>query len=742
MISSRDFCPGSFHLYDADVSWLMLACVLLVTFYSNFSCLLGLNQSKIKACCDINHVLYLTDVTVKNVLLQSVKQTKADTLEATIAGDTKTIKEADITVTNTTTNVVYPVKKVSVDSKDATKVTLTVFSGLTDGKEYNVTLDGVTKSFVATDGTVADVTVDKTTVPYATETTIKLVATDAQGIVLTEADYGTQDLSKYDFSITTNNGYVNGSKLYLNKVGDTATAEVTYKTGKYGEDGKPVGNIGPKKITITAVEQAAINNYDVRIGKGTDKEFAKAKDTKTIAVGETTNNVAYFMIKDADNKEVSNYYDYTVESSDTAVLMIQSGSSLGTTKSVVLVPVKAGTSYLLIKKNNAIVYSIPITVVAERVVATMTVDKTSASVSNAIDKPVKVTASFKDQYSDDIAVDGGVKVTCLSTTAKDKKPADVTEDNGYFSAVDYTNKSKPFVLFKSKDITEGTYVYKIAYEKDGKEVCARTVTINVQKPGDAGKSTVSFALNMGETSVDAVVDNNYTADKNFTISVAELLGNVVKDDALAVDDKLHDNTDPSKGTKVISIDYVITKDGKPVIDTVKAVTDSAITVDANVITVNVTKKGVDNVVARLATGTYNVTATIKTLADGKTDPKDYVTKTISNAFVITDTTPSGTVSIENEKADADKIEKMVAAAIKYSYGEKSYGANADNTLSVVYVEGTSNGATTKINKDNSATASLEAGQIVNVTKVVVKVEVKTGVYVTQEITTPFKVTAK
>ena len=110
------------------------ACVLLVTFYSNFSCLLGLNQSKIKACYNINHVLYLTDVTVKNVLLQSVKQTKADTFEATIAGKTSDIKPADITFKNAESGLVYPVKSVSVDSKDATKVTLTAFNKITDGK--------------------------------------------------------------------------------------------------------------------------------------------------------------------------------------------------------------------------------------------------------------------------------------------------------------------------------------------------------------------------------------------------------------------------------------------------------------------------------------------------------------------------------------------------------------------------------------------------------------------------------
>lgn len=79
--------------------------------------------------------------------------------------------------------------------------------------------------------------------------------------------YGKQDSSKYDFSLSTSNGYVNGSKLYLNKIGDTATAEVTYKTGKYDANGKPEGNITSGKLTITAVDQASVNSYDVKIAK-------------------------------------------------------------------------------------------------------------------------------------------------------------------------------------------------------------------------------------------------------------------------------------------------------------------------------------------------------------------------------------------------------------------------------------------------------------------------------------------
>ena len=262
------------------------------------------------------------EVEVKKYVLKSVAQTKADTFETSITGATKDIKTTDITVKNTENNVIVPVKSVSVDSKDATKVTFTTFAGLTDGKTYDVTLDGTTKQVVVSDGKVASVNVNKLTVPVATETEIKLVSKDANGVVLDESAYGSQDASKYDFSLTTNNGYVNGSKLYLNKIGDTATAEVTYKSGKYGTDGKPEGNITSGKVTITAVDQATVNNFAVKVAdrNAQNKKFDKIDANTQVAVGD--NAYAYFQIKDADGNEISNYYDYSLESSDKAVLML------------------------------------------------------------------------------------------------------------------------------------------------------------------------------------------------------------------------------------------------------------------------------------------------------------------------------------------------------------------------------------------------------------------------------------
>ena len=225
---------------------------------------------------------------------------------------------------------------------------------------------------------------------------------------------------------------------------------------------------------------------------------------------------AYFQIKDADNNEVSDYYNYSVESSDRNVLMLGNSALEDASNSnhrVLVTPVKAGTAYILIKKDNKIVNSVAITVVAERAVATMDVDKTSATLSNAMDKTATVTASFKDQYSKDFLGDGTVKVTCLNTTAKDgsdkaidTKTVTANASNKYFVKNAATgNKVK--VVFNAKSIEAGTYQYKISYEKDSKEVCAKVVTIIIQKPADPSKGTESFALDVNKTEVDKLVDD-------------------------------------------------------------------------------------------------------------------------------------------------------------------------------------------------------------------------------------------
>ena len=641
------------------------------------------------------------EVEVKKYVLKSVAQTKADTFETSVTGATKEIKASEITVKNTENNVIVPVKSVSVDSKDATKVTFTTFAGLTDGKTYDVTLDGTTKQVVVSDGKVASVNVNKLTVPVATETEIKLVSKDANGVVLDESAYGSQDASKYDFSLTTNNGYVNGSKLYLNKIGDTATAEVTYKSGKYGTDGKPEGNITSGKVTITAVDQATVNNFAVKVAdrNAQNKKFDKIDANTQVAVGD--NAYAYFQIKDADGNEISNYYDYSLESSDKAVLMLGDTSLADAANSnhrVLVTPVKAGTAYILIKKDNKIVSSVAITVVADRAVATMDVDKTAATLSNAMSKNATVTASFKDQYAKDIAlssVDGTVKVTCLSTTAKDKKPSDITADNDYFSEITKTgNKAK--VTFYA-DVDAGTYQYKISYEKDTKEVCARVITITIQEPKDPSQGTESFALDVNKTEIDNLVDNDHNtpADYVITASVNQMI-NGVANQTLSRGTELKDNT-----TEVKSITYKLEdKDGKDV----SANTGCDITMGRNTMTVQTVSFSAFTAEKNFGAGTYKITATVKTGKKTESDSTKWVTKTFTTTFTVKDTQPTGDMSLEKDSIDrVSDSEALVKAAVKLVYGDHTYGVDDEN-MSIVSVEGITNTGA-KLDKDHTAISS-------------------------------------
>ena len=647
---------------------------------------------------------------VKNYVLKSVAQTKADTFEASVAGATKDIKATDITVKNTENNVTVPVKSVSVDSKDATKVTFATFAGLTDGKTYDVTLDGTTKQIVVSDGKVASVSVNKITIPAATETEIKLVAKDANGIVLDEAAYGAQDASKYDFTLTTNNGYVNSSKLYLNKVGDTATAEVTYKTGKYDANGKPEGNVTSGKVTITAVDQAAVNNFNVKVAdkNAQSKKFDKIDANAQLAVGEK-DMYAYFQIKDADNNEVSNYYDYSVESSDKNVLML-GGSSIDAASNnnhrVLVTPVKAGTAYLLIKKDNKIVNSVAITVVAERAVATMDVDKTSATLSNKMTKTATVTASFKDQYGKDFIGNGSVKVTCLSTTAKDTsdkaidaKTVTANASGKYFTQNTATgNKVK--VEFKANTIEAGTYQYKISYEKDSKEVCAKTVTIVIQKPADPSKGTESFALDVDKTEIDNLVDDNHTTASDYvvTANVNQLI-NGVANQAISTSTTLKD------GSTVKSIDYKLEdKDGKDVTTTTGAAISSG--------KLTVTTVSFDDTKAtkNFGAGTYKITATVVTTKDSKD-----TTKTFTTTFTVKDTQPTGSLTFEKNSVDATSVKDAVEKTVKFVYGDTTYSASANDATPVITsIEGIANDGTV-INAKNMASVKKSEVTIKKVT---------------------------
>ena len=641
------------------------------------------------------------DVEVKNYVLSTVAQNKLTELTATVTGNTKNLKPTDFVVKNETTNVVYPVSKVSVDSKDASKVTLTLFSELKDAATYDVTLDGITKTFVASDGKVASIALDTATIPYATETEVKLVSKDANGVIVKEMKLDETD-ANYSFTIDPKgNGYTNGSKLYLNKIGDTAEATIEYKTGKYDQNGKPEGNIGPNKVTITAADQATVNGFAVRIDAA-GKKFDKAKDTNKIAKGET--KVAYIKITDANGKEVSDYNNYSVESSDKASLMV-SGSLAADPHCVYITAVKNGAAYLLIKKDNKIVGSVAIDVVAERTVATLELDKYSVTVSKSADlkNAIPVKATVKDQYGDDI--DATLTVECLSTDVKNLKAANVTGDPYY------TYDGKKTVTF-NYTADAGNYVYKISYKKDGKEVVAKTVSVAV-KTVDTSKVN---GWKIDVSNVDLKVDKDNKAAKDVVLKVIGTNNGVdateVKADSWEVKDK----------------------DGKVVTTTPSG---SAIKITAVKENSTVSGGAITALEKKLAVGTYSVKAIVKV------DGKDVV---LTTSFTVSDSQSDTSADVEKQTvaADGKTVEDALQKAIIVKYGDKTYGkaGNAKNDdIIITKVTGISNiqGAFDTSDKTKEP-KNLTKGEYFTDTKVTVCVEVEAGVYMLTEVSVPGYIT--
>ena len=673
------------------------------------------------------------EVEVKNYVLNSVTQSKLRELTVTVAGDTKALKATDFTVVNPKTNVKYPVSKIAVDSKDATKVTLTMFADLSDAADYDVTLDGITKSFKATDGKVTSISVSPLTIPYATEKEITLVSKDATGVIVKELPYGKAD-SSYTFTINTNgNGYTSGSNLYLNKAGDTATAEIAYKSGKYDKDGKPVDDIAAQKVTITAVDQSAVSEFAVKIDKA-GKSFDKAKDTNKIAVEDTTCTTAYFKIKDADGKEVSDsvYNKYTVESSDKSVLMLQNNTNtidLGNSKSVVLKGVKVGTAYLLFKdRDNKIVGSVAIDVVAKREVASITLDKNYLTISNTANTTRTVKATLKDQYGDDWNLANGGRI---AVTYKDSS-------NGKTLATAPSASGKDITVDATGSII-GSYNYYVQYiNKDGKNTLSQVLTIVVAKPTTTTPDT--YRVNLDKTAVDTTVKEGNLDGATGVSITADLIGVAGGVDAVNVNSGVTYTVTKADGTVVFGYKG---NAANPTSASTDVTTNAAISVDSNGVNAttvaNVTGEKLNiNVVSGFSIKAKNLGAghyTVIARYNGKVYTSDFVITDKQGKASVT-FTPEFVASNVLKFSDGNTTVKtaLVNAIKEVNYnGSKLSGVGLSNAIKKV--EGTIN-STGGVN-DDITTASFTGQQNFTVTKLVVEILVPdTNVYTNVEVELP------
>ena len=458
-------------------------------------------------------------MTVKNVILQSVKQTKYNAIEAVITGKTSDIKAQDIVITNKTTNAVVAVKSVSVDEKDASKVTLETYSSVTDGKDYSVTLDGVAKDFTATDATIADVNVSATQITANTTGTAVLAQLlDKNQVVVEEYKINDTLPGKVDYSITSATGYVSDDKIVLPEVGNTATAKITYHTFKYDATGKETDVI-EKSFTITAVADATtVSNFNYTI---TSDNFINWKGTVTKNTSLATNDTknAYFYFLDSNKADVT--ANYSVESSDNSVLLLAETSlaTSGSAKPVVVTGVNAGNAYINVKKDGKVVTSLPVTVKAARKLSDVKFGKTTlySSIDSSVSTKDETTVKGYDQYGEEYGI-SSVTGTILNAPA-----AETTTVKG--STINL-NLSNGVISPVATSLAKGDYLIKVDAVDSSNNTVSRTITL---KAVDTAAITASvYELSLSSAAEDLAVASSTTtgnANKTITIQVVEKKGN-------------------------------------------------------------------------------------------------------------------------------------------------------------------------------------------------------------------------
>ena len=589
------------------------------------------------------------EIEVKTLILKSAIQKKYNTIEAVIAGKTSDIKPQDVVIANKETKAVAAVKTVSVDDKDATKVTFETYAGLTDGKDYSVTIDGVSKDFTATDGTIADVNVSTLSITAGTSgTAVKAQLLDKNNIVVEEYAINDTLPGKVDYTITTDKGYTAADKLVLPEVGDTATAKITYHTFKYDETAKEIGAI-EKTFTITAVaDTSTTSNWNYTID---DKATINWKGTVTKNTSLATNDVLYahFYFVDSNKADVTG--NYSVESSDNSILLL-ADSALSASTDVQVTGVNAGTAYINVKKDGKVVTSLPVTVTAARKLTDIKFGKnvlySSIAVGNTITDETTLKAYDqygKEYHTNDLTV-ASVILNAPSNANSGQKKNDSIAEN--FSAGKIAPSAQGFV--------KGDYLVKVSATYDNTTV---SKTFTLKAVDTASISASQYVLELSSTEEDLAV----TSDKTSRDAAKAISAKVVEKKGAAPVSAVTNASITVKNPKSVAL---TTSDAgySDTVSTNGKVTMTLVDYSTSPVTKNFTEMGTYTVTATYNDGTrvhtFNRTFTLK---DTQTKAVAEVKKTADTAFTYNASAATSAVTVLN-----------AAGAFKFYYEgqEQSY----------------------------------------------------------------------
>ena len=461
---------------------------------------------------------------VKVQTLTSAKQTKAFEVQATMAlaaTGTAVVAASDFVLTRDVDKVIIAINKVEVDAKDATKVNITATTSLTDGNDYTLTYKGdAVASFKATDGVITTFDVTPATVVEGKETELK--ATKYAGdVIMSEGKLADSGLI-IDETTFSNGGYLTDGKLLLNNDKDSVKIKVSHDTGKF-DAGAKVYITNTYEIKAVA-STATISQYKFSAEKS-------APDWNTLKTARTTvakydgddGYKLFFQIKDSDDKDITATCDYTVESADNTIVLVNQDTAIDN-DGVSFTTVNTGKTSLIIKDTTGKpVANLPITVGATRVLNKVTLSKSSVYVSTGDGTPTDkdvcnedITLTAFDQYGDKLEANVKVgNVTSSSSSAVNvtmADPASVNADTTYTLKVNAASNN-------DKGQVDLQFPIKVSYTNKESKTTEKTVKVSVRSMVLKGSNTFGVVSYHSNSAISGLTSMGTKTDKvDITVS--------------------------------------------------------------------------------------------------------------------------------------------------------------------------------------------------------------------------------
>lgn len=531
--------------------------------------------------------------------LESVQQTKANELAVTFDYDASKVAPADVVIKNGN-GVVITANKVTVDKDDNKKATISTFSKMTDGKVNTISYkDGTALEFQASNGEVASIEITPETAPIKTAVEVKATVLDANKVILDEFAYGKENTEKYVFDIVSETGSADSStgKLTMEEIGKTATATVTFDTGKVDASNNPITVVGKK--TITAVAEGNVTGIDkvkfMRLSAAPDagktyddivKENSGAAKDKVRVLNSNNAGESFYLyavIKDENGYEKVNgsltEAGYVLKSSDDKTLIVEGDEIKGANK--------GKASILVCDDQGNVKFPIPVEVEEASKLTKLDIKSsdtimklTTGNVADPGDSPATDSAKFDftalDQYGDkyenvDVkatadkenhsyinVVDGSLGVQVNVTTVATGSSTSIPTQGATKDDVE----GKDFL--KAGSTVRTPYTVEVTDKEDGGIKLTKKVYVDLSRPSES------------ETKLGLVVDS---ANVNTALEDKKAVGDKFAKIRLAV----YDN----RGT-LTRYDYMPTPTAMEFLKAGKAIGEANVASGANFVDANVT----------------------------------------------------------------------------------------------------------------------------------------------------------